>query len=123
FVFDGKQHQSLARRPKLAANAIVISSFGKTYNATGWKIGYCCAPAALTAEIRKVHQFVVFTVPTPLQFALAAYMQDADAYLGLPAFYQRKRDKLLSGLESTRLVPTASEGTFFLLADYRAISS
>lgn len=121
-VFDDKQHQSLARRPKLAANAVVISSFGKTYNATGWKIGYCCAPAALSAEIRKVHQFVVFTVPSPMQVGLAAYMQNPKPYLGLSAFYQQKRDKLFEGLKKTRLVPMPSQGTFFLLADYRAIS-
>ncbi|MBB5216366.1 methionine aminotransferase [Parapusillimonas granuli] len=121
-VFDGHQHQSLARRPALAANAVVISSFGKTYSATGWKIGYCCAPVALSSEIRKVHQFVVFTVSSPMQVALATYMQNPAPYLGLSAFYQKKRDRLFEGLKNTRLVPMPSQGTFFLLADYSAVS-
>lgn len=121
-VFDGGTHQSLARRPALAENAIVVSSFGKTYHTTGWKIGYCCAPARLTSEIRRIHQFVVFTVPSPLQVALAKYMADPKPYLELPAFYQRKRDLLMQGLQRTRFRPIHSEGTFFLLADYSEIS-
>lgn len=121
-VFDGQQHQSLARRAALAANAIVISSFGKTYHTTGWKIGYCCAPVALSAEIRKVHQFMVFTVPSPLQVALANYMVDPSPYLNLSKFYQPKRDRLFEGLKNTRFVPLRSEGTFFLLASYEQIS-
>src|SRR3546814_9911170 len=75
-VFDDKPHQSLARRESLAANSIIISSFGKTYHVTGWKVGYVCAPAAITTEIRKVHQFTVFTTTSPMQFALAHYMDD-----------------------------------------------
>ncbi|UHL63560.1 methionine aminotransferase [Paralcaligenes sp. KSB-10] len=121
-VFDGNTHQSVARRESLAANAIVISSFGKTYHATGWKIGYCCAPKALTAEIRKVHQFMVFTVSSPMQFALAHYMQDPAPYLGLSDFYQKKRDRLHAGLSTTRFNPLPSQGTFFLLADYQQVS-
>lgn len=121
-VFDGNSHQSVARRELLAANAVVISSFGKTYHTTGWKIGYCCAPQALTAEIRKVHQFMVFTVPSPMQHALAHYMQDPQPYLGLADFYQAKRDRLHTGLASTRFQPLPSQGTFFLLARYDAIS-
>ena len=121
-IFDGQQHQSLARRETLAAHAIVISSFGKTYHTTGWKIGYCCAPKAMSAEIRKVHQFMVFTVSSPMQVALAHYMQDPKPYTGLSDFYQAKRDRLALGLAKTRFKPMPSQGTFFLLADYSAIS-
>ena len=121
-VFDGKPHLSLATRPELAARTFVISSFGKTTHTTGWKIGYCCAPVALTTELRKVHQFVVFTVPSPFQVALAAYTQDASTYLNLPTFYQDKRDRLATGLNQTRFKPLPNPSTFFMLADYRAIS-
>lgn len=122
-VFDGKAHASLSRRPLLAEHAFVISSFGKTYHATGWKIGYCCAPRQLSAELRKVHQFMVFTVSSPMQFALAEYMRDPAPYLELPAFYQAKRDRLHAGLAKTRFKPLPSPGTFFMMADYSAISS
>jgi len=122
FVFDGGVHNSVARRPELAARAFVISSFGKTYHATGWKIGYCCAPAALTSELRRVHQFVVFTVSSPMQHALAAYMADPQPYLQLSDFYQTKRDRLAQGLAQSRFRVLPSQGTFFMLADYRAIS-
>ena len=101
-VFDGQEHQSAARFPGLAARAFIVSSFGKTYHVTGWKVGYVAAPAALTAEFRKVHQFNVFTVNTPVQYGLAAYMADPQPYLQLPAFYQRKRDLFREGLERTR---------------------
>jgi len=121
-VLHGQRHLSLATREPLAARSVVISSFGKTYHATGWKIGYCCAPAALMREIRKVHQFVVFTVPSPMQVALAEFMQRKDAYLGLSAFYQEKYDLLHCGLASTRFRPLESAGSFFLIADYRQIS-
>jgi methionine aminotransferase len=121
-VFVGQQHQSLARRETLAAHAIVISSFGKTYHTTGWKIGYCCAPKALSTEIRKVHQFMVFTVSSPMQVALAQYMKDPKPYTELSDFYQTKRDRLAQGLAKTRFKPMPSQGTFFLLADYSAIS-
>lgn len=121
-VFDGKPHASVARRPLLADHAFVISSFGKTYHTTGWKIGYCCAPRQLSAELRKVHQFMVFTVPSPMQYALAEFMRDPKPYLDLPAFYQAKRDRLSEGLAKTRFRPLPSPGTFFLLADYSDIS-
>lgn len=121
-VFDGRKHASLSRRPLLAEHAFVISSFGKTYHTTGWKIGYCCAPRHLTAELRKVHQFMVFTVPSPMQFAFAQYMRNAEPYLQLPAFYQAKRDRLQAGLRDTRFQPLPSPGTFFMTADYSAIS-
>ena len=121
-VFDGVQHNSIARRPELVERSFVISSFGKTYHTTGWKIGYCCAPAALSAEFRRVHQFVVFTVPSPMQHGLAAYMADPQPYLQLSAFYQEKRDRLAQGLANSRFRVLPSAGTFFLLADYSAIS-
>lgn len=122
-VFDGKPHQSISTRPFLAAHAFVISSFGKTYHTTGWKIGYCCAPRQLSNELRKVHQFLVFTVSTPMQYALAEFMQDASPYLELAAFYQAKRERLKAGLASTRFKPLPTPGTFFMLADYSEISN
>lgn len=121
-VFDGQHHQSLATRPSLSDRAIVISSFGKTYNATGWKIGYCCAPRKISAEIRKVHQFTVFTVSSPMQVGLANYMRESRAHLELSSFYQQKRDRLFNGLANTRFRPLQTQGSFFLLADYSAIS-
>lgn len=121
-IFDGERHCSLASRPLLAEHAFVISSFGKTYHTTGWKVGYCCAPLALSREFRKVHQFVVFTVSSPMQAGLSRYMRDPKPYLELPAFYQEKRDRLAAGLAKTRFQPLHSAGTFFLLARYDAIS-
>ena len=121
-IFDGVQHISLSTRPALAARSFVISSFGKTTHTTGWKIGYCCAPKFMTAELRKVHQFMVFTVPSPLQYALAIYTADSNTYLTLPNFYQTKRDYLSNGLRNTRFKVLPSPGTFFLLADYSDIS-
>jgi methionine aminotransferase len=101
---------------------VLVSSFGKTYHVTGWKVGYVAAPAALTAEFRKVHQFNVFTVNTPMQHALAAYLADPGPYEQLPAFYQAKRDLFRTGLGTTalRLLPCA--GTYFQCVDYRAVS-
>ena len=121
-VFDGQPHQSAARYPGLAARAFVVSSFGKTYHVTGWKVGYVLAPAALTAEFRKVHQFNVFTVNTPMQHGLAAYMADAGPYLELPAFYQRKRDLFRDGLARTRLRMLPSEGSYFQCVDISGVS-
>lgn len=121
-VFDGAQHQSLCRRELLAKHSVVISSFGKTYHITGWKIGYCCAPAAITAEIRKLHQFNVFTVVAPMQYALARFMSDPTHHLGLADFYQAKQDRLFNGLAQTKFKPVKSAGTFFLLADYSEVS-
>jgi methionine transaminase len=121
-VFDGVPHRSIASSPLLAAHAVVVSSFGKTFHATGWKIGYACAPARLTAEIRKVHQFMVFAVNTPAQHALAAYLEDPAPYLGLPAFYQAKRDRFCAGLAASRFELLPCEGTYFVLARYAAIS-
>ena len=121
-VFDGQQHQSAARFPGLAARAFVVSSFGKTYHVTGWKVGYVAAPATLTAEFRKVHQFNVFTVNTPVQYGLAAYMADAKPYLELPAFYQRKRDLFREGLKRTKFKLLPSEGTYFQCVDIGSVN-
>ena len=122
-VFDGQQHQSAARFPGLAARAFVISSFGKTYHVTGWKVGTVAAPAPLTAEFRKVHQFNVFTVNTPVQYGLAAYMADPAPYMQLPAFYQRKRDLFLQGLAQTRLKSLHTQGTYFQCVDITDLSA
>ena len=119
-VFDaakGQVHHSAMCFPGLAARAFIVSSFGKTYHVTGWKIGFVAAPASLTAEFRKVHQFNVFTVNTPMQHGLAAYMSDASHYLELPAFYQRKRDLFRAGLQNTRFKLLPSEGTYFQCVD------
>src|SRR5450830_1263548 len=121
-VFDGQQHQSASRFPGLAARAFIVSSFGKTYHVTGWKVGYVAAPAALTAEFRKVHQFNVFTVNTPVQYGLASYMANPQPYLDLPAFYQRKRDLFRDGLARTKFKLLPSEGTYFQCVDISAAS-
>ena len=121
-VFDGAPHQSAARWPELAARSVIVSSFGKTYHVTGWKVGYVAAPAALMAEFRKVHQFNVFTVNTPMQHALATYMADPRPYLDLSAFYQHKRDLFRAGLACTRLRLLPSEGSYFQCVDYSAVS-
>ncbi len=121
-VYDGQPHASVAADPQLAARAFVVSSFGKTYHVTGWKIGYVAAPASLTAEFRKVHQFNVFTVNTPMQHGLASYMADPAPYLNLPAFYQRKRDLFRAGLAGTRFRLLPSQGSYFQVVDYQAIS-
>jgi methionine transaminase len=123
-VFDAPSqvHHSAASFAGLAARAFIVSSFGKTYHVTGWKVGYVAAPAALSAEFRKVHQFNVFTVNTPMQHALARYMQNPDPYLGLPAFYQRKRDLFRQGLQTTRLKLLPSEGSYFQCVDISAVS-
>ena len=121
-LFDGQDHQSAARFPALAARAFIVSSFGKTYHVTGWKVGYVAAPAPLTAEFRKVHQFNVFTVNTPVQHGLAAYMSDASRYTELPAFYQRKRDLFRDGLKATKFKLLPSEGSFFQCVDMSEVS-
>ena len=121
-VFDGVQHESAARYPGLAARAFIVSSFGKTYHVTGWKVGYVAAPAPLSAEFRKVHQFNVFTVNTPVQHGLSAYMADPEPYLALPAFYQRKRDLFRAGLANTRFKLLPGEGTYFQCVDISDVS-
>ena len=121
-IFDGLEHQSVARRPALAERSFVVSSFGKTFHITGWKIGYCCAPAVLSAEFRKVHQFNVFSVSTPMQHALAGFLRDPAPYETLPAFYQAKRDRFRSALAGSRFRLLPCPGTYFQVVDYSAIS-
>lgn len=112
-VYAPLRHESVARYPGLAARSFIVSSFGKTYHVTGWKVAYVAAPAALMAEFRKVHQFNVFTVNTPMQYGLAAYMQNPAPYLELPAFYDAKRQLFRDGLANTKFRLLACEGTYF----------
>ncbi|MGP1683368.1 MAG: methionine aminotransferase, partial [Giesbergeria sp.] len=121
-VFDGAEHQSAARFPGLAARAFIVSSFGKTFHVTGWKVGTVAAPAPLMAEFRKVHQFNAFTVNTPMQVGLADYLQNPAPYLQLPAFYQAKRDLFRQGLEGSRLRLLPSKGSYFQCVDISAVS-
>jgi methionine transaminase len=121
-LFDGESHASLCGHSELAARSIVVSSFGKTYHITGWKIGYVVGPAALMAEFRKVHQFNVFTVHAPSQLAIADYMQDASRHLGLAAFYQEKRDFFRELLAATPFELLPCRGTYFQLARYDRLS-
>ena len=121
-VFDGVQHQSVAAHPELAARGIIVSSFGKTFHITGWKIGYVLGAAALMAEFRKVHQFNVFTVNTPCQLGIAEYLRDAARYLGLAAFYEGKREFFRSQLHGSRFELLPCRGSYFQLARYGAIS-
>ena len=121
-VFDGVRHQSMAGHPELAARSIVVSSFGKTYHITGWKIGYVLAAADLMAEFRKVHQFNVFTVNTPCQLGIAEYMRDASRHLGLAAFYEAKREFFRRQLLNSRFELLDCRGTYFQLARFRAIA-
>jgi methionine aminotransferase len=121
-VYDGVHHASVCRTPELAERAFVVSSFGKTYHVTGWKVGYVAAPASLMAEFRKVHQYNVFSVNTPMQHGIAAYMGNAAPYLDLPAFYQRKRDLFRDGLAGSRFTLLPADGTYFQCVRYDAIS-
>ena len=121
-VYDGRAHASASTHAELAARAYVVSSFGKTYHVTGWKVGHVAAPAALTEEFRKVHQFNVFTVNTPMQHALARHLAEPAPCLELPAFYQRKRDLFRAGLAATRFALLPSEGSYFQCVDYAALS-
>ena len=121
-VFDGERHESAARYPELAERSFIISSFGKTYHVTGWKVGYCYAPKELMTEFRKAHQFIVFTCNTAVQFGLADFMQDRSHYLGLSVFYQAKRDFFLHSIEGSRFVPLHSSGTYFQSLCYDAIT-
>ncbi|MDQ1921157.1 pyridoxal phosphate-dependent aminotransferase [Massilia pseudoviolaceinigra] len=121
-VYDGERHESVCRYPELAERSFVVSSFGKTYHVTGWKIGYVAAPASLMAEFRKVHQYNVFSVNTPMQHGLATYMADPAPYRDLPAFYQRKRDLFRDGLKGSRFTLLPADGTYFQCVKYEAIS-
>jgi len=121
-VYDGAVHHSIASHPELAARSFLISSFGKTYHVTGWKVGYVAAPPALTKEFRKVHQFNVFTVNTPMQYGLASYLADASHYQNLPDFYQKKRDFFRAGLEKTQFKLLPTSGSYFQCVDYSVLN-
>lgn len=122
-VYDGASHLTLLANEELKAKSLVVSSFGKTYHATGWKVAYCIAPDSLTQEFRKIHQFVTFTTHTPTQWALAEFMEHyPEHYLALPAFYQAKRDLFNSAMASSGFKLRPSAGTYFQLADYSALS-
>jgi methionine transaminase len=121
-VFDGNTHQSAARFAGLADRAFIVSSFGKTFHVTGWKVGTVCAPASLTTEFRKVHQFNVFTVNTPVQYGLTAYLANPEPYLALPAFYQKKRELFRAGLAKTKFKILPSEGSYFQCVDISDVS-
>jgi len=121
-IFDGEQHESVARFPELAARSFVIGSFGKTFHVTGWKIGFCLAPEPLMSEFRKVHQNVVFAGNHPMQLAIADYMEDPENYLHVSDFYQQKRDYFMKLMQASKLKPVNAHGTYFQLFDYSAVS-
>jgi methionine aminotransferase len=122
-IYDGRQHQSVLRYPELRKRSLAVYSFGKTFHNTGWKLGYCVAPEPLMHEFRKVHQFNVFCVNTPIQYALADYLEDPQTYLELPEIFRQKRDFFLEQMKGSRLRPLPCEGTYFQLFDYREISN
>ncbi len=121
-IFDGAQHQSVCRYPKLAERSFVVYSYGKSYHVTGWKMGYVLAPENLMVEFRKNHQFLVFTSNTPIQYALADFMKQEQQYLEMPAFYQKKRDFFLEQIKGSKFTCIPSPGSYFQLLDYSAIS-
>lgn len=122
-IFDGLQHHSVCRFPDLVTRSFVVGSFGKTFHATGWKVGYCAAPENLMREFRKVHQWVVFAVNTPIQMAIADMLQDENNYNYLPDFFQKKRDYFLELIRHSRFKPVPCRGTYFQCLDYSQISS
>ncbi|MCO7253421.1 pyridoxal phosphate-dependent aminotransferase [Dickeya oryzae] len=121
-VFDGQQHHSMATHSELAARSVIVSSFGKTFHVTGWRVGYCLAPAALMDEILKIHQFMMFSADTPMQYAFAEYMADPATYLSLGQFYQQKRDLLTQALQDCPFELLPSAGSFFMLASFAHFS-
>jgi len=121
-LFDGNTHESMSCYPELAAKSFVVSSFGKTYHATGWKIGYCLAPESLTEEFRKVHQYLTFSVNTPVQLAYADFLDSGDKFMDLASFYQKKRDLFLSKLKKSKFKIVPCSGSYFQLLDYSKIS-
>ncbi|MBT8184709.1 MAG: methionine aminotransferase [Eudoraea sp.] len=121
-TFEGADHQSVALFPDLVSRSIICASFGKTFHSTGWKMGYCAAPKALMKEVQKIHEFNVFSVNHPVQIALAQYLKDPQHYLGLGAFFQRKRDLFLNAISSSRFNFIPSQGTYFQLLDYTEIT-
>jgi methionine aminotransferase len=122
-IFDGAQHESMARYPELAERSFIVGSFGKTYHVTGWKVGYAVAPAPLMAEFRKVHQFVTFATNTPTQYALAEFLGAGRGLAELAPFYQAKRDLFLRLMEGSRFRPLACRGSYFQLMDYSAVTN
>ncbi len=121
-IFDGMEHESMLRYPDLLERSFVCFSFGKVYHCTGWKLGYCVAPGALTTEFRKVHQFNCFSCNSPMQFALADFLQNKESYLTLGAFLQKKRDYLLQLMKQTKFKPLPSHGSYFQLYSYKGMS-
>ena len=121
-VFDGCEHQGMSRHPELRQRSFVVNSFAKTYHTTGWKVGYCLAPRSLSEEFRKIHQYMVFAVNTPIQYAYAEFLEDRQLYLSLPAFYQAKRDRFLELIRKSRFRPLPCHGTYYQLLDYSGIS-
>jgi methionine aminotransferase len=121
-IYDGETHQSIARYEELRQRSFIIASFGKPFHATGWKVGYCMAPAFLMQEFRKVHQFLVFSVNSPIQYAIAEYLKDENNYLSLPAFFQEKRDYFRDGLKQTKFELLPSFGSYFQLVRYDKIA-
>ena len=121
-IYDGLEHQSIARFPGLAERSFLVASFGKTFHSTGWKMGYCAGPSALMKEFRKVHQFNVFSVNHPVQKALTAYLEDKEHYVSLPKFFQAKRDLFLHAIKDSRFSFKPSSGTYFQLLDFSGIS-
>ncbi|HEY3403028.1 MAG TPA: methionine aminotransferase [Ohtaekwangia sp.] len=122
-IYDGLEHQSVLRYPALTANSLAVFSFGKTFHATGWKCGYVVAAEPLTREVKKTHQFVTFSVNTPVQLALAEYMQEPDHYQNLGTFYQKKRDFFLNEIKSSSFEPLPCQGSYFQVVSYRKISN
>jgi methionine aminotransferase len=121
-IFDGKQHQSVSKYPGLAERSFIVSSFGKTFHNTGWKMGYCIAPKNLMVEFRKAHQFIVFSANTPMQHGLAEYLKNEDNYLSLNSFYQEKRDLFTKLIKDSRFEVLPSSGTYFQLLSYKNIT-
>ena len=121
-IFDDHKHQSVSKFPELAKRSLIVGSFGKTFHATGWKVGYCIAPEYLTKEFRKIHQFNVFGVNTPVQYAIAEHMQNKDNYVQISSMYQKKRDLFLKSIEGSRFKPLKCSGTYFQLLDYSKIT-
>ena len=122
-IFDGCRHESMATDPELASRSFVVSSFGKTYHTTGWKIGYCLAPAQLSKELQRVHQYLTFSSNTPVQCAYADILDSENHYLELAGFYQRKRDFFLRLMEGSRFSPVPCQGTYFQMMSYASIST
>jgi len=121
-IYDGEIHHSMARYAELQQRSFIVASFGKTFHATGWKIGYCLAPANLMNEFRKIHQFVVFSVNAPMQHAIAEYLKDENTYLSLPNFFQQKRDYFRKGLQNTRFKLLPCSGSYFQSVTYNNIT-